>query len=119
MHDEMELCGIKLEEYMLTNLEIWEKLASIISKIIDEEIPIDESLLLREFDEDKISLGLSSLDMMDLLIQIEMEFEIEIEQESYVNLYDLGNLVQKIIKLLSEKSEKDNELAAIQKDLFN
>ena len=103
----------------MTKLEIMEKLSGIISKIVDENLPVDESVVLREMDENKVSLGLSSLDMMDLIIQIEMEFGIEIEQESYADLYDVGNLVLMITNLLNKRAEEENNLVAIEKDLFN
>jgi acyl carrier protein len=97
--------------------EIIEKIQSIICNILNEDIAIDESVVLREIEEDRVSLGLSSLDMMDLIIQIEMEFGIEIEPESYPSLYDIGNLVQKIIDLMN--SDEKTEIKEIEDDLFN
>ena len=78
----------------MNNSEVILKLQTIINSIINEELTIDGTIILRNIEEDKVSLGLSSLDMMDLIIQVEMEFDVEIEQERYTDLYDVNSLVE-------------------------
>lgn len=97
--------------------DILKKIQTIINDILEEETIVDESVLLREIKEDRVSLGLSSLDMMNLIIQIETEFGIEINPESYPTLYDVGNLVQQVCDSL--QSRTSNELDEIEKDLFD
>lgn len=92
---------------------------NIILKIINEEILFDEAALLQKIEEEHISLGLSSLDLMDLIIQVEMEFGIEIDPERYTELYDVKSLIQIIIQQLEIKSDEDKELHSIQEALFN
>jgi len=97
--------------------DIINKIQIIISDILQEETVIDESIVLREIEDDRISLGLSSLDMMNLIIQIEIEFGIEIDPESYPTLYDIESLVQKIFESLELGTNSD--LEEIEKDLFD
>lgn len=109
--------NLNLEVKGIMNNNVLEKIQKIICNILNEDIVIDESIVLRDIEDEKVSLGLSSLDMMDLIIQIEMEFGIEIEQESYTSLYDIGNLVQKVTDLIN--TNDTNELENIEKDLFD
>lgn len=102
----------------MNDSEVLLKLQNIINKIINKELIIDGTVILKDIKEDKISLGLSSLDMMDLIIQVEMEFEIEIEPERYIDLYDVNSLVQIIIELSNNKKDSEIELKLIQKDVF-
>ncbi len=103
----------------MNNSEVILKLQTIINSIINEELTIDGTIILRNIEEDKVSLGLSSLDMMDLIIQVEMEFDVEIEQERYTDLYDVNSLVEMIMELSNQKEDIEKELKEIQEDLFD
>ena len=116
-HDRRLLPKLLGGSYFMNRQNIINKIQIIISDILQEETVVDESIVLREIGEDRISLGLSSLDMMDLIIQIETEFGIEIEPESYPTLYDVGSLVQKVFDSLELGTSSD--LDEIEKDLFD
>ena len=116
-HDRRLLPKLLGGSYFMNRQDIINKIQIIISDILQEETVVDESIVLREIEEDRISLGFSSLDMMDLIIQIETEFGIEIEPESYPTLYDVGSLVQKVCDLL--ESGTGSKLDGIEKDLFD
>ena len=65
---------------------ILEKLNLIINEILGEEIALRPETLLREAaGEEGESLGLSSIDMVDLISQAEIEFDVEIEERELVN----------------------------------
>ncbi len=102
----------------MNNKEVLGRISKIVSEIVNENIEVDETMLLKDVEEGKLSLGLSSLDMMDLIIQVEMEFDVEIEQERFNELFSMGNLVQMIIELTEKNSNTNNTLKEIEKELF-
>lgn len=102
----------------MNNKEVLGRISKIVSEIVNENIEVDETMLLKDVEEGKLSLGLSSLDMMDLIIQVEMEFDVEIEQERFNELFSMGNLVQMIIDLTEKNSNTNNTLKEIEKELF-
>lgn len=102
----------------MNNKEVLGRISKIVSEIVNENIEVDETMLLKDVEEGKLSLGLSSLDMMDLIIQVEMEFDVEIEQERFNELFSMGNLVQMIIELTEKNSNNNNTLKEIEKELF-
>ena len=102
----------------MNNKEVLGRISKIVSEIVNENIEVDETMLLKDVEEGKLSLGLSSLDMMDLIIQVEMEFDVEIEQERFNELFSMGNLVQMIIELTEKISNTNNTLKEIEKELF-
>ena len=102
----------------MNNKEVLGRISKIVSEIVNENIEVDETMLLKDVEEGKLSLGLSSLDMMDLIIQVEMEFDVEIEQGRFNELFSMGNLVQMIIELTEKNSNNNNTLKEIEKELF-
>ena len=107
-----------MERIEMNNKEVLGRISKIVSEIVNENIEVDETMLLKDVEEGKLSLGLSSLDMMDLIIQVEMEFDVEIEQERFNELFSMGNLVQMIIELTEKNSNNNNTLKEIEKELF-
>jgi len=103
----------------MIEIKILPRLQKIISNIVEEDLKIDGTVLLKALEDEKISLGLSSLDLMDLIIQTEMEFEIEIDQERYSDLYDVNSLIQMIEELLNSNETQENQIEQIQGELFS
>ena len=75
---------------------ILEKLNLIINEILGEEIALRPETLLREAagEEEGESLGLSSIDMVDLISQAEIEFDVGIEERELVNFKSAGDLAK-------------------------
>ena len=75
---------------------ILEKLNLIINEILGEEIARRPETLLRDAagEEEGESLGLSSIDMVDLISQAEIEFDVEIEERELVNFKSAGDLAK-------------------------
>ncbi len=70
-----------------------EKLKEILAEELDVEM--DEVTLEANFKED---LEADSLDMMQLVMEIEEEFEIEVETEELASIQTVGDLVAYIEK---------------------
>jgi acyl carrier protein len=77
---------------------IIKRLNTIISEILGEEMDLSADTMLREVSADQNieSLGLSSIDVIDLISQSEIEFDVEINEHEIVNFKTVGDLVKYI-----------------------
>lgn len=75
---------------------IVQKLNIIINEILGEEVALSENTFLREVrvDQSGESLGLSSIDMIDLITQAEIEFDVEINEHELVKFSTVGDLIK-------------------------
>lgn len=78
-------------------MEIFEKLCSVIREylVVPEDIELSEETSL-------ISLGADSLDMAEIVMDIEDEFDIEVPDGSEAELHTVGDAVALIEKLIEE-----------------
>lgn len=72
-----------------------EKLNLIINGIIGETVILSPETVLREVESEDVgdSLGLSSIDMIDLISQAEIEFDVEISEHELVNFKNVNDLI--------------------------
>lgn len=84
------------EKEIVIMATIIQKLSLIINGILGEEMALSPETLLREVESNQIgeSLGLSSIDMIDLISQAEIEFDIEISEHELVNFRSVGDLIK-------------------------
>ncbi len=78
-------------------MEIFEKLCSVIREYL--EVP--EGTELSE-ETSLISLGADSLDMAEIVMDIEDEFDIEVPEGSESDIHTIGDAVALIEKLIEE-----------------
>ncbi|RNC83295.1 MAG: acyl carrier protein [Balneola sp.] len=87
---------------MISKEELSEKLKTIIESYIpEEEMPEKFSLDMNLTEE----LGINSMHVIDIIIDIENEFDIMISDEELQNMTTGANVIETILNKLKEKEE--------------
>ncbi len=87
---------------MISKEELSEKLKTIIESYIPEEEMPDEFSLDMNLTEE---LGINSMHVIDIIIDIENEFDIMISDEELQNMTTGANVIETILNKLKEKEE--------------
>lgn len=78
------------------------RLEEIFYNSFDSEVPINENAILRK------DLGLDSLDLMDMFLDIEDDFDFEIPEEEYRKI-DSDCTFGDVVKMIEKESDKHAE----------
>lgn len=102
--------------------KIYEKTQEIFRNALGSEIEITPDILIkRDVADDDIEandLGLSSLQIIEILIDIESYFNIDIGEEVIVKLRTFNDLVNQIEVLLQKQEEETMNLEALKHEIF-
>lgn len=98
--------------------EILNQLNAIINNITETDMKLDESFYLRVNKKDRKSVALSSIDIVNLIVQAEEIFEVDISNEAIASTEDIKELIDLIILLLEEKQQECAELDKAKTELF-
>ena len=79
-------------------MDIFEK----VKQVLVEQLDVDEELVTAEASVTD-DLGADSLDLVDLVMELENEFDVEIPDEDIQNIKTVGDIVAYIEKLNAEK----------------
>lgn len=79
-------------------MDIFEK----VKEVLVEQLDVDEELVTSEASVTD-DLGADSLDLVDLVMELENEFDVEIPDEDIQNIKTVGDIVSYIEKLNAEK----------------
>lgn len=83
-----------------------DEIAEKVKKIIEEQLMVDESEITEDatFIDD---LGADSLDVVEMIMELEDEFGIEIPDEDVEKITTVGEAIEYIRKLVEEKKEQE------------
>jgi len=83
-----------------------DEIAEKVKKIIEEQLMVDESEITEDatFIDD---LGADSLDVVEMIMELEDEFGIEIPDEDAEKITTVGEAIEYIRKLVEEKKEQE------------
>ncbi|MCX8131607.1 MAG: phosphopantetheine-binding protein [Clostridia bacterium] len=69
---------------------------NIIKEIIGQEVELTGNEFLREAsgENEAVTLGLSSIDIVDLVTQLEIEFDVDFEEEKIASLKTVNDVIK-------------------------
>ncbi len=102
----------------MERLEILNQLNKIINDITETELELDENDYLRVNKKDRRSVMLSSIDIVNLIVQTEEIYEIDISNEKIALVEDMREFIDLIIRLLEEKQTECEEMGKVKMELF-
>lgn len=102
--------------------EIYEKTQEIFRSALGSESEITPDVLLKRDvvgdDVEASDLGLSSLQVIEILIEVESYFNIDIGEEAIVKLRTFHDLVKQIEVLVQKQEEETMHLEALKHEIF-
>lgn len=84
---------------------VWEGAHKILADIIAEQMGLDLSDITKDatFVDD---LGFDSLDGIEVIMALEEQLEVEINEEAFMDLTTVGDMLPKLDEMLAQKAKK-------------
>lgn len=100
--------------------EIMESVKKIVQQICTTETDIEENFLLMgsQINTEAIALGISSLQLVEIVVEVEDKFNVRLDEEDIVKFTQVKDLVSAIQIQVEQNEKKEVEIEKIYNELF-